>query len=258
MKRRICIVLIVLFALLLLPHAASANAPAPDPTRIKVEYRNVEGGTVVRALFAGDDGVFHASESGTHTVSENNAEDVYYRLRDDTQMYLELTHPDGTVIRSNTLSIDVNTHFPSFRYDGKTNELKDRSNVIDNSPLVASLLYMMLVLAGIAAAFGITLLIEFLVGLCFRMKPFHYIIIANLITNIPMNFVLLWLRSFIDGGGVYWIALVILELIVCGFEFWFYTRKYRDRKKWVLLIFTLTANAMSAAAGLLPALLLFR
>ena len=107
-------------------------------------------------------------------------------------------------------------------------------------------------------AIGVTIVIEMLVGLCFRMRPIRYVIIINLITNPVMNLLLLILSISVESSAAYTVALLVLEAIVRGLEFLFYTRKYRERKKWVLLLFTLIANAASATAGLLPAWLLLR
>ena len=93
------------------------------------------------------------------------------------------------------------------------------------------------------------MLIELLVGLCFGMKPLRYIILANLITNIPMNIVLLLISTL--SGFEYWIMLIVLEAIVLLIEFFFWRRKYASRKTWVVLLFTAAANAASLAAGVL-------
>ena len=107
-------------------------------------------------------------------------------------------------------------------------------------------------------ALGVTIVVELLVGLAFRLRRIYRVVIINLFTNPIMNFLLLFLTLSATGKAIYWIVLVILELLVCGVEFWFYAVKYKDRKKWVLLLFTLTANAASAAAGILPVWLIFR
>ena len=251
MKKRVLILMLALLLMLPLWHAASANAPAPDPLLVKIQYRNVEVGTVITAMFAGADGVFHQSEYGPVKVSEASGYRYVRRQESDTQLYLEVTHPDGTTVRSNTLPIELNgARYAAFRYDGRTNELTDRTGSDGNCALGYAGLFLGISIVSLAAAFGLTLLIEFLIGLCFRMKPFRYIIFANLITNIPMNIILL-LLSILTEGAVYRIALIVLEAIVCLIEFLFWRSKYKTRKAWYVLLFTLTANAVSAAAGLL-------
>jgi hypothetical protein len=248
MKKRIRVILLTICVLLLLiPHVASANAPAPDPLRVKVQCRNVEVGTVMLAMFAGDDGVFHPdAEYGPRAVNSENGNEYFRRSESDTQLYLEVTHPDGTVMQSNTLPISPDG---TYRYDGKTNELTDRTGSFDTSYLGMAALAIGLVIGEILAAFALTLLIEFLIGLCFRMKPYRYILFANLITNIPMNIVLLLVNS-LSGGIGYWIALVVLELVVLLIEFLFYRRKYKERRKvGIVLLYTFAANAASLAAG---------
>ena len=149
-------------------------------------------------------------------------------------------------MQSNTLPISPDG---TYCYDGKTNELTDRTGSFDTSYLGMAALAIGLVIGEILAAFALTLLIEFLIGLCFRMKPYRYILFANLITNIPMNIVLLLVNS-LSGGIGYWIALVVLELVVLLIEFLFYRRKYKERRKvGIVLLYTFAANAASLAAG---------
>ena len=254
MKKRSIILLLLLCVLLAIPQAASANAPAPDPLSVKIQCRNVEVGTVMNAMFAGEDGVFHPDAVyGERTVTDGDGSQ-YFRCTDsDTQMYLELKLPDGTVVQSNTLPITPNG---VYRYDGKTNVLTDRTGSLDTTCIGDVFLFLLTLLLEILAAFALTILIEFLVGLCFKMKPFRYIIIANLITNIPMNIVLLILSGFTGSVG-YWIALVVLEAVVVLVEYLFYRCKYPQRKRWFVLLFTLAANAASLAAGLLLFQLVF-
>ena len=258
MKKRRMLLLLLLCALLIVPQAASANAPAPDPLQVKLQYKNVEVGSSVEVLFAGGDGVFHASFHGPQVVTERSDYDYFRCMDSDTQLCVELTRPDGAQMRSNVLSIDTQDGARShtYQYDGKTNVLKDITGSVSASCLGDVFLYLLVLFAEIAAAFAVTLLIEFLVGLLFRMKPFRYIIIANLITNIPMNIVLLILMGFTGGLG-YWIALVVLEAVVVLVEYLFYRCKYKQRRKWFVLLFTLAANAASLAAGLLLLQLVF-
>ncbi len=247
MKKRILIALLALCILLLVPNAASANAPAPDPLSVRIQCRNVEVGTVMLAMFAGEDGVFHPDTAyGARTVQREDANEYFRRSDSDTQFYLEITRPDGTVVQSNTLPATPNG---VYRYDGKTNRLTDRTGSLDTTYLGMALLAIVAVIGEILAAFALTLLVEFLVGLCFKMKPFRYIIFANLITNIPMNIILLFINSLSDGIG-YWIALIVLELVVLLVEFLFYRRKYKERKTvGIILLYTLVANIASLAAG---------
>lgn len=254
MKKRALPLLLALCVLLLIPHAASANAPVPDPLQIKVKCKNVEPGTVLVAMFAGEDGVFHPDEFiGPGVVTETRTTFGFRRGESDTQMYLEVTHPDGAVAQSNTMPVKGDDEFS---YDGKTNVLSVRTRTVATSCLGDIFLFLLTIVAELLAAFALTVLVEFLLGLCFRMKPIRYVIIANLITNIPMNIVLMILSGFAGSVG-YWIALIVLEIIVCVVEYLIYRIKYQDRKRWYVLLFAVVANAASLAAGLLLLNLLF-
>ena len=252
MKRRICIVLIVLFALLLLPHAASANAPAPDPFEIRVDYQNVPEGSTVTVLATDAAGAEHVL---FEIVAGTPRGRMTFQDIDEAAFFVQMTAPDGAVTRSAPIAFEPRQ---SYRFDAQTGVLEQGRYLSDSCDGAWFALFGVLGVVWLVLALGVTIVIELLTGLCFRMRPVRHVIIINLITNPVMNILLLLLTLSVNGGGVYWIALAILELIVCGFEFWFYTRKYRDRKKWVLLVFTLTANALSAAAGLLPVWLLLR
>ena len=253
MKKRMLIMLLAVIVLLFVPHVASANSPAPDPMLVKLQYKNVEIGSEIEVLFAGEDGSFHANAYGPRTVTERSDHDYFRCTETDTQLCVEWKKADGTALRSNILPIDpVNgSRRPVFSYDGRTNEVKDITGTLGASDFSYVFLFIGIIVLELLAAFALTLLCEFLVGLCFRMKPFRYIIFANLITNVPMNIVLLLVRSM-SGGLGYWIALVVLELVVLLIEFLFYRKKYRGRKKVrYILLFTVAANAVSLGAGLL-------
>lgn len=249
MKKRLCIVLIVLLALLLLPHAASANAPVPDPNEVQLDYRGVPEGTTLTVLTADTDRtlfeVVARTENGRLTFLDPEESDFYVRL----------TAPDGTVAHTGAIRFESRGRY---RYDGKTGVLEKGSYLTENAVDAGAVLMLIIGVFALFLALNVTILIELLIGLCFRLRRIYRVVIINLFTNPVMNILLLLLTLSISGGRIYWIALITLEMIVCGVEFWYYARKYRDHKKWVLLIFTLAANAASAAAGLLPVRLLLR
>ena len=250
MKKRVWI-LLILAALLLIPHVASANAPAPNPWEIKVSYTNVPEDAKIDVFAAGVDGAFRQLE--THTVKQGKSF-CFYMEQDDTQFYLLLTASDGTETRSNTAGLE---EYESYTYDGSTNllEVKTGSSSGD-SGLGDSLVAMcetgakiaLTVLARLILPFILTLLLEWLAALCFGVRPVRYVFAINLLTNPLMNLLLIAMTMI--GSTVYWIALVVLELAVVGIEYWFYTKKYRDLSHKRLLLFTITANLISLAAGL--------
>ena len=246
MKKRIGIGLIVLCMLLLFVPAASANAPVPDPYSCWLDYQNVPEGATLTVLTADGEElntITPQSEQGRITIHNPTEADFVVRLK----------LSDGTTVQSAPVRFEGRAYF---RFDGATGVL-EAGRYLKSEDTTTPIL---LILAGVGLflALQITILVEMLVGLCFRLRRIYRVILINLITNPVMNVLLLLLTFSISGEKTYWIALLVLEALVCGFEFWFYARKYRDRKKWVLLIFTLTANAASAAAGLLPVWLLLR
>ena len=105
MKKRICILLLAAFMLLLIPHAASANAPAPDPWELKVYLENVPEGTTVTAFFLHENGTLRQGESYTSNGAKNWRIDVWF-AEDETQFYLALTGSDGTETHTNEIAIE--------------------------------------------------------------------------------------------------------------------------------------------------------
>lgn len=251
MKKRLIVLLLVLVLMLPLWHIASANAPALDPNAIVVTCTSLENETEVALLIAGEDGNFRVRDSGVSTKETYSF--IFYREEGDTQFCVVLTAPDGTQLRSEPHSFREGY---TYIFDAETCELKEEAPSKNcNSEVVVILL--VLAFLSLLFALGLTVVIEMLVGLCFRLRPIRWVVLINLITNPVMNILLLIVTMTFGGSGTYFIACAILEAAACGLEFWFYTRKYKERKKWVLLIFTLVANAASAAVGLLSYILLF-
>ncbi len=106
-------------------------------------------------------------------------------------------------------------------------------------------LYLPLVLLGMVLALalplGFTVLVEFLTAIPFQLKPYKYVILINVVTNLAMN-VLLFILS-LKGTGVWIVAL--LEVTVVLVEYLFYVKKYKDYPKRKLLLFSIIANALS-------------
>ena len=243
MKKRVLIGIIVLCMLLVCGQTASANAPVPDPYAAWVDYKNVpEGSTLTVYTVDGDElkSLSPTSEQGRITVLNLTEADFYVVLQ----------RKDGTTVQSEPIRFEGRSYF---RFDGETGVLKTGRYLKSEDSVTPILL--LFAGAALSVALGGTILVELLVGLCFRLRRIYRVVLINLITNPIMNTLLIF-TYLIGGDAAYWIALLLFEILVCGFEFWFYVKKYRDRKWWVLLIFTLVANAMSAAAGLLPLLLL--
>ncbi len=254
MNKRLLIVCLAAL-LLFVPHVASANSPARNPRELKIECTGVEQGTKI-------DVVLLSGSEKTRT-----AEDVFLRYGDQTTGYiyilfedgetafcLRVTASDGTETRTNEVPIE---EYGSYRYDGAENRLEatgtyySRAQSCGNGALILLYLLMLLILP-----LGLTLLIEFLVALCFRIRPKKYVLIINLITNPVMNVLLVVLTLLFDQSWVYWVALAVLEAAVVGLEFLFYTKKYRETSRGRLFAFTLTANLVSFAAGVIVAQLL--
>ena len=251
MKKRLLIGILVLCALLLVPHVASANSPARSPWMLRVECSNMISGTEIDVVFVGKGGQTRTLKDEYREYSDGTTGYLYpFCESGETAFYLRVMLPDGTERQTDEAKI---VDYGCYTYDGETNLLKENGTYYSKSEALGTGALILLYILGIfLVPLALTMLFEFLAALAFRMRPKKYVLIINLITNPIMNLVLVVLTLWLSGGAAYWITLAVLELIVCGLEFLFYTKKYKDRKKWVLLVFTLVANTVSAAAGLLP------
>lgn len=258
MKKRIGILLLIVL-MLLLPHAASANAPAPDPWKLSVCLPNVPEGTTVTAFFLHEDGTLRQGETYTSGGAKNWKIDVRFAM-DETQFYLTLLAPDGTETQTNTAAIEP---YGSYTLDGETDALTagkpkgadSCTGGIREACLSCGAWLLLYALAGFLMPVAVTFLIEWLTALCFIIRPVRYVFAINAITNPLMNLLLLIAYAF--GRIGYWITLVALETAVVFIEYAFYRKKYPEISRRRLLLFSITANVMSlAAGGLIPYFLL--
>ncbi len=248
MKKRIAILLLAVI-ILLVPHVASANAPIP--WYIEISCVNVDAGTQIEVVFQREDGTTRTqiANGTTGTIGMDYESD-------ETSFYLVCTAPDGTETR--TASVQL-VSWGCYRYDGATNSLSANGTYYrrGNSCADGALTAVLIVLAFVLPL-GLTLLVEFLAALCFRIRPKKYVLIINLITNPVMNLLLLLLTMILGPEQwVYWTVLAVLELAVVGLEFLFYTKKCREIPRVRLLIFTVVANLLSFLIGICVINLLF-
>ena len=251
MKKRICILLLAAFMLLLIPHAASANAPAPDPWELSVYLRDVAEGTTVTAFFLHEDGALRQGETYTSDGAKNWKIDVWFAM-DETQFYLTLTAPDGTETRTNEIAIEP---YGSYTLDCETNTLTagkpkgadSCTGGLGELCLSCGAWLLLYAFAGFFMPVAVTFLVEWLTALCFKIRPTKYVFAINAITNPVMNLLLLIAYAF--GRISYWIVLVALEVAVVFIEYAIYKKQYPDISRRRLLVFTITANVLSLTLG---------
>ena len=245
MKKRIWI-LLILAALLLIPHVTSANAPAERRSdMLWVECSNLEPYTTIEAVLFTADGASRTAEAdiSRHYMDKTKAT-AYIRFEEgETSFYLLVTTSEGTQ-QTDTAEI---IEYGGYLYEGMTNVLKSTGAYYDPHKDAAQWAMRIIILV---LPMGITLLFEYVIAACFGITPVKYVFIINAITNPVMNVLLLAITWLIKGGATYWIALIVLELAVFGIEYWFYTWKYRSFTHKRLLLFTLVANVVSLGAGL--------
>ena len=251
MRKRICIVLLAALLLMLIPHAASANAPAPDPWELKVYLRNVPEGTTVTAFFRQEDGMLRQGEPYMADGAETRMIGVRY-LDGETQFYLTCTAPDGTETQTETIAIEP---YGSYTLDGETNALtagkpKGTDSWLDGLAqmcLSCGAWLLLYAFAGFLMPVAVTFLVEWLAALCFGIRPVKYVFAINAIMNPVMNLLLLIVYPF--GRIGYWITLAALEIAVVCIENAFYRKKYPTISRRRLLLFAVTANVLSLLIG---------
>ena len=248
MKKRIVILLLVAI-MLLLPHAASANAPIP--WYIEIGCKNVEEGTQIEVVFQREDGTTRTqiADRTTGTIGMGYESD-------ETSFCLVCTAPDGTETRTEFVQL---VGWGSYRYDGATNSLSANGTYYPRGNSCAGgVLTAILIVLAFVLPLGLTLLFEFLAALCFRIRPVKYVFAINAITNPLMNLLVAVLTlQLAPQRWIYWTVLAVLELAVVGLEFWFYTKKHREISRRRLLLFSFVANLLSFAIGVGAASLFF-
>jgi hypothetical protein len=250
MKKRLCILLLIAI-MLLLPHAASANAPAPDPWELSVYLQNVPDGTTVTALFLQEDGTLRQGETYTSGGAKNWKIGVWFK-EDEKQFCLTLTAPDGTETRTNEIAIEP---YGSYTLDCETNTLTagkpkgadSCTGGLGELCLSCGAWLLLYAFAGFFMPVAVTFLVEWLTALCFKIRPVRYVFAINAITNPLMNLLLLIANAF--GRISYWVILIALEITVVFIEYAFYKKKYPDISRRRLLLFTITANVLSLLIG---------
>lgn len=249
MKKRICMLLLAALLLAFVPHAASANSPARNPWEFTVYVTDVPEGSEITVHLLKADGSDRAQEPQIANGGERDAVWVLFE-EGETAFYLVCVTPDGTETRSDTVEIAT---FGKYDYNGRENTIKDRTKYYNNRQSCTFLSGIVLFIALLFfLPIAITLLVEWLTALCFKIRPVKYVFAINAITNPVMNVMLLIVSSTLyEFPAAYWIVLAFLELAVIGIEFWFYTKKIPGIKRSRLLLFTVTANVLSLAIGLL-------
>ena len=228
------LLLAVLCLLSLVPGSARANS-AHNPYYKDVVLSDTQGVDSIAVYVDGPDGAFRLFKA--FKSEQKKDQRVYFeRPKDATRFYIEVTMTDGTVRASEP--VDCTGYDQDYKYNVKTNVLKEKADLT----LLYLLLYPLLLMAPLA----FTVLVEFLVALLFKLKPYSHVILINVITNLVMNMLLSsrMLVVSIKGNSILW-AIALLEVAVVFVEYFFYTKKYKDQPKGKLFAFSVVANALS-------------
>ena len=236
--RRLGLLLAVVTLLCLAPGSARANAPSPKSpwrTIILSDTGEVES---IAVYVDRADGSFYLLQ--TFASEHIKKQEIRFQKPDDAKyIYVAVTMKDGTIRTSDPVESVTRR---DLKYDVKSNILKVKADL----GLLYVPLFLLEVVVSFAFLLGFTALVEFLVALPFKLKPYKYVILINIVTNVAMNLILSLLRTIMSMREYndLWIV-VLLEVAVVLVEYLFYTRKYKDHPKGKLLLFSLIANALS-------------
>lgn len=233
-----CLLLAVLVLLCLMPGSVRANAPSPKSpwrTIILSDTREVES---IAVYVDKAEGSFYLLQ--TFASEHTKKQEIRFQKPDDAKcIYIAVTMKDGTIRTSDPVESVTRR---DLKYDVKSNTL----NVKADLGLLYVPLFLLEVVVSSAFLLGFTALVEFLVALPFKLKPYKYVILINIVTNVAMNLILPALRTNISirGYNDLWIV-ALLEAAVVLVEYLFYVKKYKDYPKGKLLLFSIIANALS-------------
>lgn len=243
---------VLVFAVVLIcvfPTTALANMTAPGPFEhelLIVGCKDVETMTITH--FYEDGSIFVGKYESMETTvwfraTSREGERLTELEGDSSESFqIEVTFTDGSVQQSNVMQF---SEYVNYIYDVNENMLR------------RSYTYFMWTSGGVllswipaaVLACVVTIIIECLASMLFRLKPTRYVYYVNLVSNPFMNAFLLLVMSFFRFKYI-WIVLV-LEILVVAAEYLVYIRLYKDLGKLRLFIFSLTANALSFGVYLL-------
>ncbi len=250
MRDRKIIFLIMLAVLLAaFPLTASANSVAPDPNDHEILIDDVSD--IEQITFYGylEDGSREVIEQFSTMDDERMtrtrvASERLVELYNDGGMYsgfsVEIVFEDGSEQQSAIVEFLGEDSYV-YSVSGNEFELKGTFKTLKPGGFDIALWVLVLVLP-----WGLTVLLEWLMALIFKIKPSRYVCFTNLVSNPVMNIVLLIVMSNLMIS-YFWVVLV-LEVLAAGFEYLFYIFRYKDIGKVRLLLFTITANAVSFGA----------
>ncbi len=99
----------------------------------------------------------------------------------------------------------------------------------------------------------VTFAIEMVLALLFNLRSKKHLLtifIVNLITQVTLNIAMMILE-YSSGGFVWVILFPICELLITIFELILYLIMFKDRPKWLIIIYTLLANGITMYLGMI-------
>ena len=245
-NRKTIFTVLILLLLLAFPTIVLANSVAPDPNAHELlidDVTDIDSLTV----FGYDENGFEKIMADFYSMDDERLE----KTRNGSERIIDLYNSGGAskgfrleiVFENGETQTSQMVNFvgdDSYTYSVRDNEFTGTGTFKTRKPgglQIAFWVFMLVI------PWGLTVLLEWLVALIFKIKPSRYVCFTNLVSNPVMNIVLLVVMSnFIIN--YFWLVL-ILELLIVGFEFLFYTFRYKDISKRRLLLFTFAANAVS-------------
>lgn len=252
--KKLFLLVIVLVVICVFPVTATANAPEPLPYEHEVlidDYQNVKS---IEIILYTDNGSTEINFSGGGRVkgvdftikgfnTTRNPGEKTFKIENTEGKYdsfqLIITLKNDKVLTSNKIDF---IEWSDYKYCIKDNTIRAGGIKSRDPGEFTKFLWIIALLIPL----GITLAVESIASVPFKIKPLKYVVIINLLSNLTMNVIIILIfRNYYLN---YFIVILILELIVLGVEYLFYTYKYKYISRRRLLLFTFTANVLSWGA----------
>ena len=112
---------------------------------------------------------------------------------------------------------------------------------------------MIVFMALLGAASLITIVLELLIALIFRLKPVWWVIPVNLVSNLVFNLLLIVFCYIMEMNYIGYV--LVGEIIVIILEYLIYTQIYQNTGRKRLLAYSVVANTISAVLPLFAAVM---
>ena len=193
----------------------------------------------------------------------------YKELAESGNVRLAVFDKEGNILSvSDPFDVKVSTphhNYSNLQYDAASGqaycvtlmeELQNHGQKPDHHAPTGNFFLILASIALLAAAALVTMLIEFLIALIFRLKPAGWTLLVNFFSNIIFNLLVIIFCIGKTEPLPYGIFVPAGEVLVVIAEYLVYTQIYKELTHRRLLIYSIVANLFSAALVMLATAIL--